>query len=368
MKCVLLMILFLLIKGQIEDYDEYEELINEKVSEEYCNDVITNLSTVIDELYIYSDFIKAPRQPEGYDNYIPKVDLVKELNAINKKDRYFFDFYRDIKNVLEKTRDGHFSFGASRTPNNLDLYYHYFCIPFRYKIKEIFNEENILNDTYLTIESREQCQDDYSKEIIEKIGKLEGKKITKINNKSPYEYLDEMGTKYNSVHSPQARYILISLNIHNLYVDLYPFKKEELNISLDFEDNESLQLEYQYKELKFDNQEFKQYFIDEKNKFLKGYYSVLDFEQLKYKFKIKKGIISNKVKKEVNWDIMDEEELIKCKVDDENKYNVIYQNSFSPSLEYFEEYEMVMEECLEKFYSNDYKIIIIEWRWICRPL
>ena len=362
MKCVLLMILFLLIKGQIEDYDEYEELINEKVSEEYCNDVITNLSTVIDELYIYSDFIKAPRQPEGYDNYIPKVDLVKELNAINKKDRYFFDFYRDIKNVLEKTRDGHFSFGASKTPNNLDLYYHYFCIPFRYKIKEIFNEENILNDTYLTIESREQCQDDYSKEIIEKIGKLEGKKITKINNKSPYEYLDEMGTKYNSVHSPQARYILISLNIHNLYVDLYPFKKEELNISLDFEDNESLQLEYQYKELKFDNQEFKQYFIDEKNKFLKGYYSVLDFEQLKYKFKIKKGIISNKVKKEVNWDIMDEEELIKCKVDDENKYNVIYQNSFSPSLEYFEEYEMVMEECLEKFYSNDYKIIIIEDR------
>ena len=362
MKCVLLMILFLLIKGQIEDYDEYEELINEKVSEEYCNDVITNLSTVIDELYIYSDFIKAPRQPEGYDNYIPKVDLVKELNAINKKDRYFFDFYRDIKNVLEKTRDGHFSFSASKTPNNLDLYYHYFCIPFRYKIKEIFNEENILNDTYLTIESREQCQDDYSKEIIEKIGKLEGKKITKINNKSPYEYLDEMGTKYNSVHSPQARYILISLNIHNLYVDLYPFKKEELNISLDFEDNESLQLEYQYKELKFDNQEFKQYFIDEKNKFLKGYYSILDFEQLKYKFKIKKGIISNKVKKEVNWDIMDEEELIKCKVDDENKYNVIYQNSFSPSLEYFEEYEMVMEECLEKFYSNDYKIIIIEDR------
>ena len=362
MKCALLMILFLLIKGQIEDYDEYEELINEKVSEKYCNDVITNLSTVIDELYIYSDFIKAPRQPEGYDNYIPKVDLVKELNAINKKDRYFFDFYRDIKNVLEKTRDGHFSFSASKTPNNLDLYYHYFCIPFRYKIKEIFNEENILNDTYLTIESREQCQDDYSKEIIEKIGKLEGKKITKINNKSPYEYLDEMGTKYNSVHSPQARYILISLNIHNLYVDLYPFKKEELNISLDFEDNESLQLEYQYKELKFDNQEFKQYFIDEKNKFLKGYYSILDFEQLKYKFKIKKGIISNKVKKEVNWDIMDEEELIKCKVDDENKYNVIYQNSFSPSLEYFEEYEMVMEECLEKFYSNDYKIIIIEDR------
>ena len=43
MKFVLLMTLFLLIKGQIEGSDEYEELINEKVSEQYCNDVITNL-------------------------------------------------------------------------------------------------------------------------------------------------------------------------------------------------------------------------------------------------------------------------------------------------------------------------------------
>lgn len=55
---------------------------------------------------------------------------------------------------------------------------------------------------------------------------------------------------------------------------------------------------------------------------------------------------------------MDEEGLIKCKVDEENKYNVIYQKSFSPYD--FDGYEYVMEECLETFYSNDYKIIIIE--------
>ena len=356
------MIFFLLIKGQIEVYDDYEELINEKVSEQYCNDVITNLTTAIDELYIYSDFIKAPRQPEGYDNYIPKVDLVKELNAINKKDRYFYDFYRDIKGILAKTRDGHFSFDASETPNNSDLYFHYFCIPFRYKVEEIFNEENLLNETYLTIEPRYYCEDGYSNETIEKIANLEGKKIIKINNKSPYEYLDEMGTKFFSVHSPQARYIIMSSSIHNLYVDLYPFKKEELDISLEFEDNESLQLEYQFLELTFFNQEFKQYFIEEKNKFFKGYYPILDFEQLQYQFQIKKGIISKKIKKEVDWDLVDEEELIKCKVDDENKYNVLYQKSFSPEYENYDIYEEIMEECLEKFYSNDYKIIIIEDR------
>jgi hypothetical protein len=176
------MTLFLLIKGQIEGSDEYEKLINEKVSEQYCNDVITNLVTAIDELYIYSDFIKAPRQPEGYDNYIPKVDLVKELNAINKKDRYFYDFYRDIKGILGKTRDGHFSFDINLMSKFVDLEFYYFCIPFKYKVEEIFNEENILIDTYLTIESIFSCRSGYSNETLEKIDELEGKEIIKINN------------------------------------------------------------------------------------------------------------------------------------------------------------------------------------------
>ena len=51
MKYVLFIILSLLIKGELEIYDNYEELVNEKVSEEYCNNVISNLATVIDELY-----------------------------------------------------------------------------------------------------------------------------------------------------------------------------------------------------------------------------------------------------------------------------------------------------------------------------
>ena len=51
-----------------------------------------------------------------------------------------------------------------------------------------------------------------------------------------------------------------------MFVDMYPFKKEELNISIDFEDNKSLQIEYQYKDLEFEDQEFKQYVIEEKKK------------------------------------------------------------------------------------------------------
>ena len=370
MKVLLFISLIILIKGQEEyeeneeeeynEHEEYERLISEKVSEKYCNDVISNLTSILDDAYIYLDFIKAPKQPAGYDNYIPKVDLIKELNDINKKDRYFYDFYRDIKKVLEKTRDGRLYFSAFTTPNNYSLEEYYFCIPFKYTIKEIFNKENKVNDTFLTIESVNSCKNGYSNETIEKIEKLEGKKINKINDISPYEYLEEMGKKFDVAHSPQARYIIIISHIHNLYIDVYPFKKEELNISIEFEENELLQLEYQFKKLKFYNKEFKKYFLEEKKKLYKGFFPILDFEQLELKYKIKKGIISKKIKKDINWDMVSEDETIKCKVDEKNKYNVIYQISFSP--ENFYDYEEIMEQCFSEFYSNDYNIIIIEDR------
>lgn len=87
--------------------------------------------------------------------------------------------------------------------------------------------------------------------------------------------------------------------IHNLDVNSYPFKKEELKISLDFEDNESLELEYNFIKPSIDfDPEFKQYLIERKNKIIKN--PILNFEQLLYQFQIKKGIISKKIKKEVD--------------------------------------------------------------------
>ena len=152
---LLFSLFFIFINGQKlgKKEDIYEMLINEKVSQQYCNEVINNLTYIIDEAYVYSDFVKAPKQPVGYDNYIPKVDLIKELNDINKNDRTFYDFYRDIKNVLDKTRDGHLMFYADKTPNDLEIVYYYFCIPFKYMTEENFTKvKNNNDDIYLTIE------------------------------------------------------------------------------------------------------------------------------------------------------------------------------------------------------------------------
>ena len=74
---------------------------------------------------------------------------------------------------------------------------------------------------------------------------------------------------------------------------------------------------------------------------------------------MKKGL-KNKLKDEKDiWDLKSEDEYIKCKVDDENEFNIIYQESFHP--ENFNGYEDIMYKCFSLFYSNDYKIIIIEF-------
>ena len=348
-------LLITFLKGQ----DNYEELINEKVSEEYCNDVIKNLISIIDEAYVYSDFIKSPKQPEGYDNYIPKVDLINELNNVNKKDRYFYDFYRDIQGILAKTRDGHFSVNAEETPNGFSLYDHYFCVPFRYLLEETFDDENNVNDTYFIIQYDDEfCDKEYSNDTYDKISQLEGKKINKINNMSPSEYFEKMSTKYSVIHSPQSRYIYTYSTIHTLFTSYYPFIKEELNLSIEFEGNELLEIEYKLKTYEYLSEDYKKFFLEQRKKFYKGYRPIIDLKNLEYKYKVKKGLISEKITRNINWDIYNEEENIKCKVDEDNKYNVIYQNSFYP--DDFYDYENIMEQCFEEFYSNDYKIIIIE--------
>ena len=351
----LLFILFFIVIRAEEGEDDYEEMINKKVSQEYCNYVINNLTSILDEAYVYSDFVKAPKQPVGYDNYIPKVDLIKELNKIEKNNRTFYEFYRDIQNVLDKTRDGHLLFHADL------LYDYYFCIPFKYRIEEN-NTEKGNNDPFLTIESIGFCKEGYSNETLNKIKELEGKKIISINNLSPYDYLEEMGKKFDVVHSPQARYISIVAQLHLLYADYFPFKKEELNIFLKFEGNESLEIEYKFQKLKFEEEDYLDYFITEKKKMRKKLTPIKDLNQLELNYKIKKGLISLKDKNDDNWDYFSSYGEIKCKVDNVNKYNVLYQYSFYPEDEYFAEYELMMEQCFEEFYSNDYKIIIIEDR------
>ena len=354
------MIIFILLIGAIFGQDPYEKLINENVTEQYCKDVIGNMTSIIKDGYVYQDFLKSPKKPEGYDAYLPEVDLIKELNNINTSNRTFYDFYRDIQTILEKAMDGHFSIYALKTPNNFELRTSYFCIPFRYYINEIFDENKEVNDTYLSIEPINFCKEKFSEEILRTISNLKGKKIISINGLEPYKYLEDMGKKSNVIRSSQARYILLSRYIYALDILRYPFKKEELSLKIIFEGTEEvININYQFKQRENFNTEFKKYYLEEQEKQMRLGIPFSSFEEMELKYKIEKGLINNNINEEKDfWDLKSKEDLLKCKVDKENEINVFYQNSFSPSDLY--DYENIMYKCFEKFYSNDYKIIIIE--------
>ena len=358
----MIQLLFLLLTSSIFCQNYYEELIKETVSEEYCNSVIGNMTALINEGYVYLDFLKAPKQPRP--NYFQKMDLIKELNSINRTNRTFYEFYGDIHEIIRNTGDAHFSFYSEKTPNNFSLSSYYFCIPFYFLVQEVFDKDNVtINDTYLTIKlssSEDFCQEHFSNEEISEIRKLSGKKIISINNMNPYEYIEKITKNIGSPHSKQCKFIDGIDNIFEQNAFIFPQKKENLNISIKFEGEEKL-FETQYSFEKYESsEEFREFYLQEQRKSSKNNIPFLKFEKIKEKFKMKKGL-KNKLKDEKDiWDLKSEDEYIKCKVDDENKFNIIYQESFHP--ENFNDYEDIMYKCFSLFYSNDYKIIIIEFR------
>ena len=81
---------------------------------------------------------------------------------------------------MNKARDGHLSIIASKTPNNFPLNTYYFCLPFYYRIKEVFDDNNKIIDVYLTIESKYGIFCTCTDEIRDKILILQGKKFLKL--------------------------------------------------------------------------------------------------------------------------------------------------------------------------------------------
>ena len=100
MSKIILLLLICLVRGQ----DYYEELINEKVTEEYCNEVISNIIGIIEDAYFYLDYYKIPSELKPNNTYKEHVDLIKELNEIKKTNTTFYEFYRNIQKTISKTR------------------------------------------------------------------------------------------------------------------------------------------------------------------------------------------------------------------------------------------------------------------------
>ena len=193
----------------------------------------------------------------------------------------------------------------------------------------------------LTIKPRNECREGYSDEILNRLNELSGKKIIEINGMVPYEYLDEIAKKGFAIHSPQARYIYLQFVISDILIQFCPLLKEELKVSIKFENiDELFNIEYKFVHIKLNlDSEFQQFFEAEHEKCLKYRIPFPTYEEIELKYKIKKGIFKNNLNnnEEDIWDLKSKDKHIKCKVDKNNKLNVLYQNSFSSK--YYDNYE-----------------------------
>ena len=107
-----------------------------------------NVIKLMEEGYIYTDIIKNPPMPE----YFGKIDLISDLKNVQTKNRTYYDFFRDIRRIIGKMKDGHLNIVASKSPNGYDLKKMTMCLPFSFIIKGDTPEE-----AKIYIEKYEDC-------------------------------------------------------------------------------------------------------------------------------------------------------------------------------------------------------------------
>ena len=360
--------LILLIIPVLSDADDvYEKLVNEEVSEEYCTAVISNITKLLEEGYVYLEFYKSPKKAKGSDSYdIKALDLIKKLEAIPKTNRKFYDFYRDIYKIITKTGDNHLSFTANLSPINrisIDNYYYY--IPFEFKVVDEMGDDGNVSDTYLIIQSEYFIDPSNPNETLPDFDKYLNKKIISINDTEPFTFITNLFGPFSIGHNSQMNYVETLQIMDRLFILSTPFFKEELsNIKLKFEEGEYT-FNYTFTSL-FGDKEFIKYYnnyikrnIEFDLPFINIKRIYKEYKEYKeYKDKTNQNYKPKTKIDEIDWDYESKSQYIKCKVDEVNEKNVMVQSSFFPID--INDYQEVMLKCFEAFYSNNYEIILIE--------
>ena len=313
-----------------------EQLETEKITKENCEKIIKNIKQLLDR-YVFLDISKNPPQPK--ESYHQSFDLIEELNKINiESNNTFYDFYREIIIAFAKTKDLHLSLIANFTFS--------FCFPLNFYIKE--KEKDNFN-VYAKL--KEDCTDFLSEEIKSKINKNIDIPIKLIQEKNPFDYIQNYNGYFRRLRNVHSQFSLNLRMISQATFSQYPFKLNELtNITIEYENKDNLNLDYVGIIPNIKNEEF--YYFYQKEMLKNPDNSIFDLEN---KFLISKGVKHNS--NEIKWDFQTEDKQFKCKVDNDKKVNVFYQSSFS--LDFYKA-PYIFYNCFSLFNENDYPIIGIE--------
>ena len=346
------------------------------LKESYVTEILSNLTSIINA-YVYLDIAQNPQIFNPAHSTHSPIDLISTLENVKKENRKFYEFYREIKEIIGTVRDMHFSIFPLKSPNGKKFGYITACIPFSFIIDKDINDNKIK----VYIKYFKRCAIFYDDNIRNYIKTKEDSKIALklINGQDPFKYIQNWGWKFNGVKSPHGQFSKAKNKAHCFYLNLYPYTPEELKIKYEFESNNNkedfiildsyiivpnknaLKNLFNFdKELlfSFNEEEFDLFFREEMEKNV-NIINKPNIFQIIDKYAKKKGILKEKPKiKEIEWDFETKEEKgIKCRVDNVNQVNVFLQQSFHLN---FTKTLGIIIECINLFYSNNYPIIGIE--------
>ena len=332
---------------KIFEIEEFFELIYQtNITKQDSTKLINNLKKIL-ERYVYLDIAKLPPQPSG--GHITEVDLIKELSNVNQEERPLYDFYRDVKIIIDKCQDLHLNIDLKREfSSGITLENSLLFFPLILFIADAENKvvASVPNSLFPFEES--------DSEIFEIITRNQGENIISINGQDPIDYIQNFNGDFRKLKNPHADFLRNQNSFMMTQLLTFPFNKEELtNIKIVYDNKESVELNFK---VLFGENLLGEYFevpkTEGNNNIFKN-----NIPFLKPKLNIVKAF-NNKKLTEVKWDYTFEENNIKCKIDNNNKVNVIFQSTFLVSdlnrgLDF-------LDRCFNSFYQNSYPIVVIE--------
>ena len=315
-KLIFLLLLSVSLQGTYYSVDEFFDLLKQETYSSGEAKTITNtLAKFFKETYPFVDLAKNPPQPDFNNTYYEKVDIYQKLldYTINGDSITKYQLYRDVSLIIHELNDLHISVYFNTT----FIRYGY-VLPLKLVIKMKDGKPVVYTELI-----EETFHDVFSESLLEKVKKNLNSPVKLINEKSPFNYIEEFCD--NFVHVK---------NLHGSFSDNYyalgqfslgacPLTYEELkNFDLVYENGEKITTEY------------------------KIYYGP--------DYKLNTNALDNQ--SGINWDYHYTNQF-QCKIDEENKINFIVSKTYIPDdLNLFYN---ALENCFKKIYENDYPIIYL---------
>ncbi len=193
LRIILILVILIIIDCagyEIMSFDKAIQNINNVTynKTDYDN-MINYIKTLFNKYFVYLDIAKNPPPP------LKPVDFIKELDSINTQQITYYEFYQKVYSqiLLLQNTQIHIDF------ERINEFYYFSPVKYILKTK---NNKNYLYISNNTID----CNSHYSNEICNKFSQNKDKYIKTINNKNPFDFIEQFG-RYQRLKSSHANFI-----------------------------------------------------------------------------------------------------------------------------------------------------------------